>query len=202
MYQEKLKIDWLTVGLWAFMVVFGWLNIYSATYSGDVSLLDLKTFHGKQLLWIGAAVVAAVMVLFTEPRVFSNTAYPLYGAVMVLLVVTLFVATVTNGATSWIPIGSFKLQPSEFAKFATALALAKYMSGIGVEWRQTRTKMVAAAIVAVPAALILLQHDAGSALVFTAFVFPLFREGLSGIILVIGVVAVALFLSLIRRLVS
>lgn len=194
MYQEKLKIDWLTVGLWAFMVLFGWLNIYSATYSGDVSLLDLKTFHGKQLLWIGVAVVAAVMVLFTEPRVFSNTAYPLYGAVMVLLVVTLFVATVTNGATSWIPIGSFKLQPSEFAKFATALALAKYMSGIGVEWRQTRTKMVAAALVAVPAALILLQHDAGSALVFTAFVFPLFREGLSGIILVIGVVAVALFI--------
>ena len=194
MYQEKLKIDWVAVGLWAFLVVFGWVNIYAATYSGEhATVFDFDTFHGKQLVWIIAAAVIAVVVTLTEPRFFSNTAYIIYGAVLVLLVVTLFIATVTKGATSWINLGPFKLQPSEFAKFATALALAKYMSAIDVEWKQTRTKVAALIVIGVPAALVFLQHDTGSALVFTAFVFPLFREGLSGVILIIGVAAIALF---------
>ena len=194
MYHEKLKIDWLTVGLWAFLVVFGWVNIYAATYSGDRSaVFDFDTFHGKQLVWILAATAIAVVVMFTEPRFFSNVAYIVYGAVLVLLVVTLFIATVTKGATSWINLGPFKLQPSEFAKFATALALAKYMSAIDVEWKQTRTKVMALIIIGIPAMLVFLQHDTGSALVFAAFVFPLFREGLSGLILIIGLAAIALF---------
>ena len=187
MYQERLKIDWLTVGLWAFLVAFGWLNIYAATYSEEqAAVFDLSTFHGKQLLWIAGAALIAVVMLFTEPRVVSNTSYVVYGVVLALLVVTLFIATVSHGGKSWIDLGFFRLQPSEFAKFATALALSKYMSGIGVEWKQTSTKVVAAA-------LVFLQHDTGSALVFLAFVLPLFREGLSGAILVVGVAAVALF---------
>jgi rod shape determining protein RodA len=194
MYQEKLKIDWVTVGLWAFLVLFGWANIYSATYSeGQAAVFDFDTFHGKQLVWIAAAAVIAMVVVFTEPRFFSNTAYIIYGAVLALLVVTFFVATVTKGAISWINLGPFKLQPSEFAKFATALALAKYMSAIDVEWKQTRTKVASLIIIGIPAALVLLQHDTGSALVFAAFVFPLFREGLSGVILIIGVAAIVLF---------
>lgn len=194
MYQEKLKIDWVTVGLWAFLVVFGWVNIYAATYNGDhASVFDFDTFHGKQLIWIIGAAVIAMVVVLTEPRFFSNTAYIIYGAVLVLLVVTLFIATVTKGATSWINLGPFKLQPSEFAKFATALALAKYMSAIDVDWKQTRTKVASVIIIGVPAALVFLQHDTGSALVFAAFVFPLFREGLSGVILIIGLAAIALF---------
>ncbi len=194
MYQEKLKIDWVTVGLWAFLVLFGWANIYSATYSeGQAAVFDFDTFHGKQLVWIAAAAVIAMVVVFTEPRFFSNTAYIIYGAVLALLVVTFFVATVTKGAISWINLGPFKLQPSEFAKFATALALAKYMSAIDVEWKQTRTKVASLIIIGIPATLVLLQHDTGSALVFAAFVFPLFREGLSGVILIIGVAAIVLF---------
>ncbi len=194
MYQEKLKIDWVTVGLWAFLVVFGWANIYSSTYSeSQASVFDFNTFHGKQLVWIIGAAVIALVVVLTEPRFFSNTAYIIYGAVLALLVVTLFIATVTKGATSWINLGPFKLQPSEFAKFATALALAKYMSAIDVDWKQTRTKVASLIIIGIPAVLVFLQHDTGSALVFAAFVFPLFREGLSGVILIIGLVAIALF---------
>ena len=194
MYQERLKIDWTTVLLWVGITLFGWLNIYAATYSGEnAAVFDMSTFHGKQLLWITAAALVAVVVMFTEPRVFSNGAYIIYAVVLALLVVTLFIATVSHGGKSWIDLGFFRLQPSEFAKFATALALAKLMSGIDVDWSKTNTKVAALAIIAIPAALVFLQHDTGSALVFAAFVFPLFREGLSGAVLIIGLVAIALF---------
>ena len=195
MYQERLKIDWLTVALWAFLALFGVVNIYSATYSGEhAGLFNFATFHGKQLVWIGAAMLVAVVILFTEPRFFSNGAYPIYAVVLLLLVATLFLAVTVNGGKSWIEIGGFRFQPSEFAKFATALALAKYMSAIDVEWKQLRTKLVAAMLIAIPAGLVFLQHDTGSALVFIGFVFPLFREGLSGSVLVVGVAAIALFI--------
>ena len=195
MYQERLKIDWWTVALWAVLMLFGWMNIYSATYNeGHAALFDMRTFHGKQLLWMGVTVLVAVLILFSEPRFFSNGAYPIYAAVMLMLVATLFLAVTVNGGKSWIEVGGFRFQPTEFGKFATALALAKFMSSLDMEWRQTRTKLIAMAIVGLPAALVLLQHDAGSALVFVAFVLPLFREGLSGVILVIGVVAVVLFI--------
>ncbi len=194
MYQERLKIDWLAVGLWAFLVLFGWMNIYASTYSENTAaIFDFSTFHGKQLIWMAAAAVMAIVILFTEPRFFSNTAYLIYGVVMVLLVLTLFIAITSHGGKSWIDLGAFRLQPSEFAKFATSLALAKYMSAIDVDWSQMRTKVVALAIIGIPAVLVFLQHDTGSALVFAAFVFPLFREGLSGYILVVGVAAIALF---------
>ena len=194
MYQEKLKIDWTTVLLWVGITLFGWLNIYAATYSGEsAGVFDMSTFHGKQLLWIAAAALVALVVMFTEPRVFSNGAYIIYAVVLALLVVTLFIATVSHGGKSWIDLGFFRLQPSEFAKFATALALAKLMSGIDVDWKKNSTKLAALAIIGIPAVLVFLQHDTGSALVFAAFVFPLFREGLSGVILVIGLAAIALF---------
>lgn len=194
MYQERLKIDWLAVGLWAFLVLFGWMNIYASTYNeSHAAIFDFDYVHGKQLVWIGAAVLLAAVILLTEPRFFSNGAYPIYVAVLVLLVLTLFIAVTSHGGKSWIDLGPFRLQPSEFAKFATALALAKYMSAIDVEWSKTRTKVVSIAIIAIPAALVFLQHDTGSALVFMAFVLPLFREGLSGSILLVGVAAVALF---------
>ena len=189
-----MKIDWWTVALWAVLTIFGVVNIYSATYSGDVqSIFAFSTFSGKQLIWVGAASLVAAVILLTEPRFFSNGAYPIYGVVMLLLVATLFLAVTVNGGKSWIEIGGFRFQPTEFAKFATALALAKFMSGIDVEWSQSRTKLGALLLIGLPAALVFLQHDTGSALVFVAFVLPLFREGLSGSILVVGVAAIALF---------
>ena len=194
MYQERLKIDWWAVGLWAILMIFGWVNIYAATYNADhAAIFNFQTSHGKQLIWMGIAIVMAAVILLTEPRIFSNGALPIYGTVLVLLVVTLFLAVTVNGGKSWIEFKGFRFQPSEFAKFATALALSKHMSTIDVDWKQFKTKAIAAIIVLIPAALILLQHDTGSALVFIAFIFPLYREGLSGNILIIGTVAIALF---------
>lgn len=194
MYQERLKIDWWTVALWAVLALFGVLNIYSATYAdGQMSLFSFKTFSGKQLIWLGASAMVAVLILFSEPRFFSNAAYPIYAVVILMLVATLFLAVTVNGGKSWIEIGGFRFQPTEFAKFATALVLAKYMSAIDIDWNKLHTKLIALLLVALPAGLVFLQHDTGSALVFVAFVFPLFREGLSGVVLVIGVVVVALF---------
>ena len=194
MYQEKIKVDWVTIWLYLGIMLFGWLNIYAAGYDEThASIFDFSVQHGKQLIWMAVALLLAVVIVFTEPRVFSNTAYPIYGVMLALLVVTLFIATVTKGATSWINFGAFKFQPSEFAKFATALAVAKYLSTIGIDMRDMRTKLVASTLIAIPAALILLQHDTGSALVFVGFIFPLYREGLSGNFLIIGVAAIALF---------
>ncbi len=194
MYQEKIKLDWVTIGLWLAIMLFGWVNIYAAGYNADHSaLFDFSVQHGKQFIWIAVALILAVIIASTEPRVFSNTAYPIYGIVMGLLVLTLFLAVTVNGGKSWIDFGFFRFQPSEFAKFATALAIAKYLSTIGIDMRDMRTKIVAAILIAVPAALILLQHDTGSALVFVGFIFPLYREGLSGNFLIIGVAAIALF---------
>ena len=194
MYQEKLKYDWLTIGLYFAIMLFGWINIYAAGYSEDhTGVFDFSVQHGKQIIWIAIALLLAAVIVLTEPRVFSNTAYAIYGVVIVLLVVTLFIATVTKGGKSWIDFGAFKFQPSEFAKFATALAVAKYMSAIDIDMKNLRTKIVVAALIVIPAALIFLQHDTGSALVFLGFIFPLYREGLSGNILVIGVTAIVLF---------
>ena len=195
MYQEKIKVDWVTIGLWFGIMLFGWLNIYAAGYEeAHASLFDFSVQHGKQFIWIASAILLAVIIVSTEPRVFSNTAYPIYGLVMGLLVLTLFLAVTVNGGKSWIDFGFFRFQPSEFAKFATALAVAKYLSAINIDMKDLRTKMVVAALIVVPAALILLQHDTGSALVFVGFIFPLYREGLSGNFLIIGVAAIALFI--------
>ena len=194
MYQEKLKYDWLTIGLYFAIMLFGWINIYAAGYSEDhTAVFDFSVQHGKQIIWIAIALFLAAVIVLTEPRVFSNTAYAIYGVVLALLVVTLFIATVTKGGKSWIDFGAFKFQPSEFAKFATALAVAKFMSAIDLDFKNLRTKVTIAFLVAIPAALIFLQHDTGSALVFLSFIFPLYREGLSGNFLVIGVTAIVLF---------
>ena len=164
--SERKRFDWLVIGLYLGLVVFGWVNIYAACYNETHSnVFDFAAQHGKQLLWIGIAFIVAICVLFIQPRFFSNASYIIYGIVLLLLVATLFIGTVTNGGQSWIDFGAFKLQPSEFAKFATALVLAKYISAIDLDITLMRTKITLLMLTAVPAGLILLQHDTGSALV-------------------------------------
>lgn len=188
------KIDWLSLLLYGVIVLFGWLNIYAACYDeSHASLFDFTTRHGKQLIWIGISVAIALVVALTDPRIFSSMSYIIYLVVLGLLVVTLLVGTVIKGGQSWIDIGPFRFQPSEFAKFATALALAKYMSSIDLDYRQLRSKVLAWVLILTPAVLILLQHDTGSALVFASFLLPLYREGMSGKILVTGLAAALLF---------
>lgn len=188
------KLDWLSISLYLLIVLFGWVNIYAACYSeAHSAIFDFSSQHGRQIIWMGVAFLFAIIILFIEPRLFSNIAYIIYGVALILLIVTLLVATATKGAVSWLNIGPFKFQPSEFAKFATALALAKYLSAINIDMRQMRTKVIAAIIIGVPAMLILLQNDTGSALVFAAFVFPLYRQGLTKYVLIFALVAIVLF---------
>ncbi|MBO7488982.1 MAG: rod shape-determining protein RodA [Bacteroidales bacterium] len=190
----QTKIDWVTVLLYAVILIFGWLNIYAACYDeAHAAVFDFSTLHGKEMMWIGASLVIALIITLIDPHIFSSTAYLIYFAVIGLLILTLFIGDTTNGGTSWIKIGSFKFQASEFAKFATALALAKYMSTLDLDYKQIRTKIIAWAIILFPAGIIILQHDTGSALVFASFLLPLYREGMSAKILVIGLVAVVLF---------
>lgn len=196
MPTEKIRFDWITVALYLFLVLFGWLNIYAACYDeSHAAILDFSCQHGKQLIWVGVAFLMALCVMLIKPRIFSNISYIIYGSVIVLLILTLFIGTVTNGGQSWIDFGAFKLQPSEFAKFATALALAKYVGDINTDLKQRQTQLVLSAMVLIPSLLILLQHDTGSALVFTAFLLAFFREGLSPYILIIGATAIILFIA-------
>ena len=188
------KIDWVTLLLYFVILVFGWLNIYAACYDeSHAAVFDFSTRHGKQLIWIGISLLLALVISLIDPHIFSSTAYLIYLIVIGLLVVVLFVGAVTKGGQSWIDFGPFKFQPAEFAKFATALALAKFMSSLDIDYRQLRTKLIAWTIVLVPAAIIILQHDTGSALVFASFLLPMYREGMSPQIIIFGFVAIVLF---------
>ena len=190
----SLKFDKLTILLYVVLVVFGWMNIYAACYDeSHAAIFDLARQHGKQLLWMGIAGVFALSISYIEPRFFSQGAYIIYGLILPLLIATLFIATATHGAVSWINLGPFKLQPSEFAKFATALATAKYMSGIDIDIQKRKTQIVVASLIGIPMLLTLMQHDAGSALVFLSFLIPLYREGLTPMLFIIGIIAVLLF---------
>ncbi|MCQ2278524.1 MAG: rod shape-determining protein RodA [Bacteroidales bacterium] len=192
--MEKKRLDFITILLYLAIVLFGWFNIYAAVFDeSHAAILDFGRQHGKQLIWMGLAAFSALVVTLVEPKIFSNTAYIIYGVVLLLLVVVLLIGQTTNGGQSWINFGAFKFQPSEFAKFGTALAISKFMSAIDLDFKNLRTKIYAFTIILIPAALILLQHDTGSALVFASFVFPFFREGLSGMVLLLGLVAIVLF---------
>ena len=189
------KIDYTTIAIYAFLVIFGWMNIYAACYDATHSaVFDFTVQHGKQLIWIGVSALVAIFLIWAEPRNISNVTYIIYGFVIVLLVLTLVIGKVTNGGQSWIEVGPIRIQPSEFAKFATALALAKLVSGHDFDIRQKRFWWQMAFLVGLPAGLILLQHDVGSALVFLAFIIPLYRFGLTPAVFGIGLAAVTLFI--------
>ncbi|MBR4197178.1 MAG: rod shape-determining protein RodA [Bacteroidales bacterium] len=187
------SVDWVTVLIYVLIVLFGWVNIYAATYDpSSTSVITMDSQHGRQLIWIGISFALALIILLIDAHIFSTAAYVIYAIAIVLLLVVLSM-TAVKGATSWIPIGPLKLQPSEIAKFATALAIAKYLGSIDIHIRDLKTKVITFALIIVPAVLILLQHDAGSAIVFSSFIVPMYRLGLSGKVLIIGILAVMLF---------
>ncbi len=188
------NVDWLTVFLYLTLVLYGWLSIYSASGSSESSsIFDFSQRYGKQLLWIGMGLFLAFIILLLDAKFFSSFAYVFYFLIILSLIAVLLFGKTVAGSRSWFQIGSFALQPAEFAKFATALALAKYLSKIQSDMRLFKTKMVAAILIGFPALLILMQNDTGSALVYFAFILVLYREGLSGWILVIGLVIGVLF---------
>ncbi|WP_347839897.1 rod shape-determining protein RodA [uncultured Draconibacterium sp.] len=188
------NIDWLTVGLYLVMIFMGWFNIYAALYSDEhQSIFDITQQYGKQLMWIGAASVLALVIMLLEVNFFVFFSYIIYGGFMLLLLLVPFVGKEINGARSWFEIGPVLFQPAEFTKSATALALARYMSTHGFKLQTPKSLLTVAAIILAPVVFILLQNDTGSALVYFSFVLVLYREGLSGVVLFFGTLVAILF---------
>lgn len=196
------NIDNVTVILYVVLVFIGWISIYAAVYNEEHhSIFDISQRYGMQLLWIAAAFVIATIILMFDGQFFPTFAYPIFVTLLITLVGVLLFGAEVKGSKSWFKIGSFALQPSEFGKFATALALAKYLSGLNIKMQDMKTKIIASIIIGIPAVLILLQNDTGSTLVYASFVFVLYREGLSGNILLIGLYTEFLFvISLLMRI--
>ncbi len=188
------NIDWFTVLLFLVLVFMGWFNIYSSVYNDEhQSIFDISQRYGKQLMWIGAALLIAFVLLLIETDFYVFFAYIMYGIIVFMLIVVLLIGSEVNGAKSWFGFGGFGIQPAEFGKFATSLALAKYMSTFGFRFERLKSLVTMGAIIFIPAVLILLQNDTGSALVYFSFVLVLYREGLSGVVLFFGTLVALLF---------
>lgn len=190
------NIDWISVSLAILMMLLGWINIYAAVYNEEhQSIFDVSQRYGKQLIWIGAAIFLAFSILIIDSNFYVLFSWPIYGLIIFSLILVLVAGVEINGQKSWFILwGDFRLQPSEFAKFGTALALAKIISSYNFKLLSTRSLAAIAAIIGVPLFLILLQPDTGSAIVFVVFLLVLYREGLSGIVLFFGLLTVILFL--------
>ena len=193
-------LDWTTIGLFLVLVLFGWLNIYGASYTFDqTSIFDFSNRAGKQFTWIIGSIVLAVVLLLIDYKTYDVLAYIAYGAMLLLLLATPFLAHNIKGSMSWISLGPVNLQPAEFAKCIVALTVAKYMGRYEYKIRTWRDLIVPFAIIGIPAMIIMiLQKETGSALVFAAFLLVFYRQGMSGYVLWVGVAAVALFILSIR----
>jgi rod shape determining protein RodA len=189
-------IDWKLVVLYLLLVIMGWINIYAAVYNEDhSSIFDLSQSYGRQMIWIITSLFLGLVVLLTDARFFSTFAYLIYGLTILLLLAVLAFGTEISGSKSWFQIGNFAIQPAEFGKFATNLALARFFSGQHINVKAFRTRFIPLAIIGLPALLILLQNDTGSALVYSAFILVLYRMGLSGNFLLAGVMFIIMALS-------
>jgi rod shape determining protein RodA len=187
-------VDWVTITLFITLLIIGWFNINAAVYNPDQPLVNLDNNSGKQLIFILLAIITAGVILLLEERFFYNFAPVFYGITILLLIVVLVVGRNVGGNQAWIPIGSFRLQPSEFAKWATSLLLARHLSGINNKISEVKTFLPTLAILGFPVLLIILQPDAGSALVFMSLIFVLYREGLSPYFLIAGTMMILLFI--------
>jgi rod shape determining protein RodA len=192
-------VDWFTIILYLIMVVAGAASIYAATYDYDkASMFDLSEYSGKQFLWAGLSFLIGFSLLLIDRRIYEAYAYPLYGFMIILLIVTVFVAPDIKGSRSWLVFGPVSLQPAEFAKTATALALAKLFSTYGFQLNGWRNYAIAIGIIVLPILCIILERETGSALVYTALIFVLYRDGMSGFVLFAALMAVVYFVVVLK----
>ena len=189
------EIDWTTVGLYLLLVVFGWLNIFASSYNDQFrSILDIRQNYGEQLLWILVSFILIIFLFAIDHRLFHYFAYAIFGfAVLTLLLVLVFGVEV-NSSRSWIRIMGFNFQPSEFVKIATALGIARYLSGYNVKLWTWKSIMVMLLLIGLPVGLISIQPDWGTALVFSCFILVMYREGMPGWILASSMFITLLFL--------
>lgn len=193
-------IDWPTILMFLGLVIFGWLNIYAAGYNYEqTSIFDFSNRAGKQFVWIITALVMGGAILIIDEKIYDVFAYIFYGALIILLLITPIVAHDVKGSLSWITLGSVSLQPAEFAKVITALAVAKYMGRYGYAVRSWRDLFIPFLLIGIPMLIIMvLQRETGSALVLMAFLFVFYRKGMSGYVLWLCVLAATLFIIVIR----
>lgn len=179
----KNGIDWTIIWIYIALLIIGVLNIYAAVYNVDnpKPIYSLEHNAGKQILFVLIAFVLIMIVLFVDFKIFDSFAYIFYGVWILVLILTIFIASDIKGSRSWIKMGFFNLQPAEFAKTFTVLALAKYLSTIGVSIKKNQFALRAAAITILPPLIIMLQKETGQAVTFSALIILLYREGLSGV---------------------
>ncbi|TDK46007.1 rod shape-determining protein RodA [Algoriphagus formosus] len=190
------RVDWPTVLVYFALVIIGWFNIYAAVFDGQAakSIFDFSINSGKQLVWIGASVAIILVIMAADHRLFENLALPVYLFFLVLLLLTPFLGKEVNGQVLSIGVGSFRIQPGEFAKFATALALAKVMERPNFDLSQTKNQLIALGVMMVPVILILLQPDTGTAMVYFALFIMFYREGFPQRYYILGLGFIALSL--------
>lgn len=194
------SLDWVTIVIYLALVTLGWVSVCGASYDFDQAgnVLDFSTRSGMQIVWIGTSLILGALILSIDERVYEAFSYLLYAGFLVLLFVTPFLARDIKGSMSWIKIGSFSIQPAEFAKFATALCVARFISGMEFHLSKLRDLILTSLIIVVPMGLIILQKETGSALVYFAFFLMCYREGMPGSFLFVGVAAVFYFVVGIR----
>lgn len=190
------NVDWITILIYVALCIVGFVNIYASIPSVDTSLFNFSSNYGKQLIYIIAGLVLGFSILLFDAKFFSVFSPIVYGITVVLLLAVLVVGRNVGGNQAWISLGGgFRLQPSEFAKFGTALLLARYIGNFNPKFRDFKSIAIAGLIMLIPLTLIMLQPDAGSALVFLSFMFPMYREGLSGYFLLIFLGMIVLFIA-------
>jgi len=199
----KYAIDWTTIFYYVAMIIMGWISIYGASYNFDqASVFDFSQRAGSQMIWILSAFAIGGTLLLVDSRMFDFFAYVIYAAAILLLIFTIVAPTSIvpdiKGSRSWIVLGPIRFQPAELAKIATALVLAKFMSSYNYKLKTWNDLLPLGMLIFLPLGLIILQHETGSALVFFAFLLVLYREGMNGIVLLLGTFAIVLFVVVIR----
>ena len=190
-----LSIDWITISLYVILIIWGWFSVCGACYDfNHPDLFSWETNSGKQIVWGGTSLILAAILMLIEKRLYDTAAYVIYVGLMLLLAVTIVIAPDTKGSRSWLPLGSsVKIQPAEFAKFAVALALGKFMEQYGFNIKKSKDVLIAIGIIVLPMLLIIGQKETGSALVYLAFFLMLYREGMTGSLLFSGFACVVYF---------
>ncbi len=193
------SLDWWTILIYLALLTFGWVSVCGASYSyGETDIFSLDTRSGMQIVWIATSIVLGFVLLMTDDRYYEMLAFIIFGILLVLLFGTIFNPHTIKGSRSWLVLGPLRLQPAEFAKFATALALAKLMSIYGYDIHKWKHFAAALVIIFLPMIFIVLQHETGSALVYVSFFLMLYREGMPGCVLLTGVAMVVYFVVGIR----
>jgi rod shape determining protein RodA len=189
-------MDWVTVLIYLTLVLLGWINIFAAVYddTAQQSIFDLSLNSGRQLMFIAASFIIILFILIVDMRFYETFAYVIYGAILFVLILVPIIGKEVGGNKAWLGIGSFGVQPSEFAKFATALAVAKFIGAVGFKMDNLRNQIILFVMIGVPMLLILAQKDTGTALVFTVFILVFYREGMSPFLLLLGTAVAIIFI--------